>query len=110
MIKKLMILGEDDEYDYFHYRISCQCTEPNCCVDLDIDGLSIEFWRSYQNFWRTFWQRLKTGLLIIFTRRRWMTDCFVFDEDNVEAFEYVLQKWKEVRAKKYAQPDKTTDS
>lgn len=108
-MNNLMILSEDEEYQSFHYRVSCQCTDPNCCIDLDIVadtvrsdgkdqicGWSIEFWQTFQG-WRSYWKRLKTGLSLIFgSKHRWMTNCFVLDEDNVKALEYVLKKYWEL--------------
>jgi hypothetical protein len=110
-MNKLMILSEDEDYQAFHYRISCQCTEPNCHIDLDIMadtieiegkeqicGWSLEFWQQFQG-WRSFWQRVKTGLSLIFYKNRWMTNAFVLDDDNVHAFEYTLKKYWEVNKK-----------
>lgn len=107
---KLMILDEDDEYKDYRYKIACSCTDNDCDLNFDINAnktknphsgkfevtdWSIEFY-TYKYHYGNWWNRIKSGIKLIFGFNPGILHAFILDKDNVEAIQYVLKKYKEV--------------
>lgn len=110
-MNKLMILDENKQYGRFSYRIACHCEDNECDLEFDIWSdttenpigsgkyevmdWNISFY-TYRQHYGSYWKRVWTAIKMLFGYNKLVLHCFMLDKDNVEAIQYVLNKYREI--------------